>query len=560
MNPILSDNIFKKFLDECQSCGACAQACPFLQEYGTPDKIISESPEHVFLCANCRACSIVCPQKLDPADVLFCAKTNMLNKGDIPQRVSETLASAKSFAERGHKFPFSYYSKNETVFWPGCGLAGTNPKLVEKTRKLLSEHLNNKVDIVLDCCFDPLYQIGDETSARKAAERINERLKNNKIKHLITGCLNCKKTLSLYLSDIKVQHYLEVLPAAAYEMFQETKAYLHNPCPSFRFEGLTDKAFNILMPDKNEIERSNMPLCCGCGGGLAQLSPDLSSKFTNKILDEAQNNEIITYCAGCKGRFLGHGRKTYHILELITGMKPVEQTVSSLNKWKNRLFLALKQRINIKKLLLTALVILLILLATYLRENGYISTDSIFEFLNQHKIAAPLLFIIIYAVGPSLFVPSLPLTLGAGFLWGPLWGVVFSISGATIGASVAFLVSRYLARDFVKERFGFEKWQWLQQKVEAHGWKAVAFARLVPIFPFPVLNYIFGITPIPFIHYFWSTFAFMLPACIAYVAFGSSMGELILKGNIEGIILGILIASAAMLLPFLMKRFVKKVL
>jgi uncharacterized membrane protein YdjX (TVP38/TMEM64 family) len=197
--------------------------------------------------------------------------------------------------------------------------------------------------------------------------------------------------------------------------------------------------------------------------------------------------------------------------------------------------------------------------ATYLRKLGYISPESLFEFISTYKILAPALFIFLYSIGPSLFIPSLPLTIGAGFLWGPFWGVVFSITGATLGASVAFLIARYILGDAIKERFSYSRWQWLKGKVERHGWKAVAFSRIVPIFPFPVLNYLFGITPIPFLHYLWSTFVFMLPACIAFVAFGSSMGELILKGNIEGLIIGILIATAALLLPLLFKPIVKKV-
>ena len=247
------------------------------------------------------------------------------------------------------------------------------------------------------------------------------------------------------------------------------------------------------------------------------------------------------------------------MLELITGVKPIEKPVPSTKKWVNRFSLSMNQRLNTKKLLLGLTVIFLILLTTYLRKNGYISTDRILEFIQKYKVVAPLVFILIYAIGPSLFIPSLPLTLGAGFLWGPFWGVIFSITGATTGASVAFLVSRYLMANTIRERFGYERWEWLKEKVERHGWKAVAFARIVPIFPFPVLNYMFGVTPIPFFHYLWSTFVFMLPACIAYVAFGSSMGALILKGNVKGLVIGIVIASIAFLLPFAFKPFVKKV-
>jgi Fe-S oxidoreductase len=67
------------------------------------------------------------------------------------------------------------------------------------------------VGLVLDCCFDPLYQLGDVDSAREAIERIQGRLKKNKITQVITGCTNCRKALSMHLPDIKVEHVLEVL-------------------------------------------------------------------------------------------------------------------------------------------------------------------------------------------------------------------------------------------------------------------------------------------------------------------------------------------------------------
>jgi uncharacterized membrane protein YdjX (TVP38/TMEM64 family) len=273
----------------------------------------------------------------------------------------------------------------------------------------------------------------------------------------------------------------------------------------------------------------------------------------------SNGSPVVTYCMGCKGKFLEKGQKAYHLLELMTDVKPIQKPVPSGRKWVNRFFLSMGQKFNTKKLFFGLTVILLILLATYLRKSGYISTDSILEFLREHKVAAPLFFILIFSIGPSLFIPSLPLTLGAGFLWGPFWGVIFSITGATAGASVAFLVARYIMGDTIKNRFGYDRWEWLREKVERHGWKAVAFARLLPILPFPALNYMFGVTPIPFLHYLWSTFVFMLPACIAYVAFGSSMGSLILKGNVNGLIIGIIVASVALLLPFAFKPLVKKV-
>jgi uncharacterized membrane protein YdjX (TVP38/TMEM64 family)/Fe-S oxidoreductase len=561
-----------EFLKHCENCGRCKRVCPFLDTYGTPDKIISETPEKVFFCSNCKACDTVCKEKLNPSDVLFEMKSMLLKNGSIPFEVKNAIQSSRSFALRGHRFPFAYYPSIDTVFWPGCGLAGTSPEVVKKTVRLLNKHLNKKVELVLDCCFDPLYQLGDVDSVKDATERIDGRLKKHKITHVITGCTNCRKALSLHFPGIKVEHIFEALPKDIINSISHTirknfsnpssekggdgEFFLHNPCPSFRSDAIRQRAKELINETTNENSR---PTCCGHGGGVSSLSPELSEKFTDKVIKASKGNAVVTYCMGCKGKFLQKGQKAYHILEFMTGVTPMEKLVSPSKKWVNRFFLAFGQKVNFKKLLFGFIVILLILFTTYLRKEGYISTEGILNFIKQYKVAAPLLFILIYAVGPSLFIPSLPLTLGAGFLWGPFWGVIFSITGATTGSSVAFLISRYLIADTIKKRFGYEKWTWLTEKVEKHGWKAVAFARLLPVLPFPILNFMFGVTPIPFLHYLWASCVFMLPACIAYVAFGSSMGELLLKGNIKGLIIGILIASIAMLLPFVLKPFIKKV-
>jgi uncharacterized membrane protein YdjX (TVP38/TMEM64 family)/Fe-S oxidoreductase len=540
-----------------------------LDTYGTPDKIITENPEKVFLCSNCEACDTVCKENLRPSEILFEMKGMLLKNGSLPLEVRDALTSAQGYALRGHRFPFSHYTSADIVFWPGCGVAGTSPELVKKTVQLLTNHLNKKVGLVLDCCFDPVYQLGDVDSVEDITKEIHDRLKKNKITHVITGCTNCRKTLYRYLPDIKVEHIFETLkngavnpsfignlPIPSLEKGGVGGFFLHHPCPSFNLDGLRQHVKTITRSTYGENLR---PSCCGHGGGVSSLSQELSEKFTDKVIQSSNGSTVVTYCMGCKGKFLERGKKTYHLLELMTGVKPIEKPVSSGRKWVNRFVLASDQKFNVKKILIGLFIILSIVLTTYLRKQGYISTEGILDFIKQYKVAAPLLFILFYAIGPSLLIPSLPLTLGAGFLWGPFWGVIFSITGSTSGASVAFLISRYVMADTVRNRFGHDKWKWLEEKVDKHGWKAVAFARLLPVLPFPVLNYMFGVTPIPFLHYLWASFVFMLPACIAYVAFGSSMGELILKGNVKGLIIGIVVASLAMLLPFVLKPLVKKV-
>jgi uncharacterized membrane protein YdjX (TVP38/TMEM64 family)/Fe-S oxidoreductase len=552
-----------QFLKDCNSCGECKEACPFLEKYGTPDIIISEKSEGVFSCTNCRACDSVCPQHLLPSDALHTLKYEIIKDSRISEKTKNTLNSAISFARRGHKFPFSCYPKTDAVFWPGCSLAGTSPAVIKKTVDILSKQLNKKVGLALDCCFDPAFQNGDLDTVSKYMKHIKMRFEKHGVKQVILGCVNCRKIFSLYMTEINAKHIFEVLPenllSDTHTHHLPDKVFLHHPCPSWRFDEIRQNAKQRLQSYANISDELSHPMCCGLGGGVSSLDIEMSEKFREKVISNAGDSAIVTYCMGCKKRFLNSTGKTYHLLEILTNTGLSEKPVSSAKKWINRFMLSMSQKLNTKKIIMALLVLFLILSATYLRELGYISPESLFEFISTYKILAPALFIFLYSIGPSLFIPSLPLTIGAGFLWGPFWGVVFSITGATLGASVAFLIARYILGDAIKERFSYSRWQWLKGKVERHGWKAVAFSRIVPIFPFPVLNYLFGITPIPFLHYLWSTFVFMLPACIAFVAFGSSMGELILKGNIEGLIIGILIATAALLLPLLFKPIVKKV-
>lgn len=90
--------------------------------------------------------------------------------------------------------------------------------------------------------------------------------------------------------------------------------------------------------------------------------------------------------------------------------------------------------------------------------------------------------------------------------------------------------------------------------VEQHGWKAVAFTRLIPLFPFNLLNYAFGLTKVKFVHYVVVSFICMLPACIAFIVFSSSLLEVI-KGNLTAeFIVGLLLIAGVSAIPFFYKQ------
>lgn len=148
-----------------------------------------------------------------------------------------------------------------------------------------------------------------------------------------------------------------------------------------------------------------------------------------------------------------------------------------------------------------------------------LDTDVLQGWIETAGAAAPLLFILVYIVGTILFFPGAVLTLLGGALFGPVFGVLYNLTAATIGAMLSFLVARYLASDWVKNKTGGRIKQ-LMDGVENEGWRFVAFVRLVPLFPFNVLNYALGLTRISFTQYSIATYVFMLPGAIAYTYLG----------------------------------------
>ncbi len=202
------------------------------------------------------------------------------------------------------------------------------------------------------------------------------------------------------------------------------------------------------------------------------------------------------------------------------------------------------------------IILLLAVGALAIRYRGVLSMETIARWTLEAGAWAPVVFMLAYAVSTVLFIPAVPITLAGGALFGPLWGTVYNLIGATIGAILAFAVSKYVAREWVRRMMG-GRLRKLYDGVEAEGWKFVAFTRLVPVIPFNALNYALGLTPIKFSHYAVATFIFMLPGAFAYTYVGYAGKEAFTNG--EGALQKILIAVGLVALAVFLTRIVRKV-
>lgn len=579
----------------CNECGNCVSECAFLRRYGTPKTIADSfdasnkaSLSRPFECSLCGLCTAVCPERLDLENLFLEMRREAVERGfdHFPEH-----APLLNYERLGTSRRFTLYrlpAGCTTIFFPGCALSGTHPESVSTVFSLLQK-ADPAMGIVFDCCLKPSHSLGRERYATAMFAEMRDYLLAQGVKEVLVGCPNCQVMFESFGQGLAVRTVYEVLEESALPLEQVAGSVtVHDPCVIRNAEPVQQAVRTLLQRQGLTVEEmphsGKTTLCCGLGGGVMLLAPDLAKEVAARRKDEAQGRRIITYCAGCVQALAPHTPAS-HLLDLLFAP---DRTLAGKKKgtaapftYLNRLrlkksFNTMKGSAMLRERTFTAeegqkkkrswkpLVFLVLLAAAVagVHLSGaaqYLQEERLRELISSYGALAPAIYILIYALAPVLLLPGLPLTIAGGILFGPFWGVVYTITGATLGASLAFLVARYLARDWVAAKLTGPKWAKLDREVEQHGWKVVAFTRLIPAFPFNLLNYAFGLTRVPFSHYALATFFCMLPACIAFIVFSSSLLGLI-RGNLSPTaLLGIVLMVAVSLIPVFYRRYKSRI-
>ncbi|APJ14776.1 TPA: FAD-dependent oxidoreductase [Aeromonas hydrophila] len=172
--------------------------------------------------------------------------------------------------------------------------------------------------------------------------------------------------------------------------------------------------------------------------------------------------------------------------------------------------------------------------------------------VDRHFVSAALLFVVVYVVSTALSLPGASLlTLAGSAVFGVAWGLLLVSFASSIGATLAFLSARFLLRDWVERRFG-DKLASLQAGMKKEGALYLLSLRLIPIFPFFLVNLLMGLTPIRVSTYYWVSQLGMLPGTFVYVLAGSELANLTSTGNILSP--GLMVALTLLgLMPMLLK-------
>lgn len=202
-----------------------------------------------------------------------------------------------------------------------------------------------------------------------------------------------------------------------------------------------------------------------------------------------------------------------------------------------------------------------ILMAVFLLANKFgvfhylKNRDELEIIIKNMGVLAPVTYIVIYIILTLGCVSPVPLAIVGGVVFGVFFGILYTIIGAGIGLSLAFLIARYIARDFIEKKFGQrEIFKKVESGVKNDGWFILAVTRFLPIFPFGLQNYLYGLTSIKFSLYSILSIIFILPGTVAFILLGGAVAS----GDIQKAVKVSLLASIILFCLNVIAKIIKK--
>lgn len=314
----------------CTECGACVRDCAFLQRHGTPKAIaagydceVLACQERAFACSLCGLCAAVCPEGLDPGALFLALRRRAFAADSSALRPYRRLLAYEALGRSALLAWHGIPPGCDTVFFPGCALPGARPEatmgLYRQLRRLLPS-----VGIVLDCCIKPSHDLGRTAFFEATFFRLRERLIANNIRTVLTACPNCTKIFRQYGERLAVRTVWEVLQeggfAPEHGRFERLEVSVHDPCP-LRDDEHAQAAVRGLLTDwgctvVEMNHRGKRTVCCGEGGAVGCIDPDLAGAWTGLRAREADSRLLVASCSGCVA-MLNRRTPTAHLVDFL---------------------------------------------------------------------------------------------------------------------------------------------------------------------------------------------------------------------------------------------------
>ena len=323
-------------------CLECVKVCEYLAHYrGYPRRYVREVYNNLSIvmgihhankminaCNLCGLCAQVCPGNLNMGEICREARQLMVRKGKMPP-------TAHDFALRDMQFSTSEeftltkhqpgFISSRTVFFPGCQLSASAPHHVMKLYQFLCEKMTDGVGIMLGCCGVPADWAGQEELFKKTIENIKNSWQSLNSPKVITGCPTCYSIFKREFPEMDVEPIWTLfekigLPEQKTKKISPLKLAVHDTCTTRHEADLQQSIRNILHTLGHQVEElknsHEITECCGYGGLMNFANPEVAHKMIEKRIQENEH-DYLTYCAMCHDNFANHGKRTYHLLDLI---------------------------------------------------------------------------------------------------------------------------------------------------------------------------------------------------------------------------------------------------
>jgi len=217
----------------------------------------------------------------------------------------------------------------------------------------------------------------------------------------------------------------------------------------------------------------------------------------------------------------------------------------------------------LKPVLLVLLVLAVILVVKFTSIRDYLDfqklyegRDNLLQYVNNYYILSVLFFIVIYLAVVALSIPGATiLTILGGFFFGPWAGTLFVNVGATFGAFAIFLIARFFLGESLQKKYE-KQLSKFNKEISENGKSYMLTLRLIPIFPFFLINILAGLTTLPALTFLWTTALGIIPGSFVYAYIGYAGTSMTESQGVftPQILTALILLSVLSLVPVLVKK------
>lgn len=330
--------------EQCSQCGSCVSACDLLRDSGLdPGEIAkqvlegtesSKPRDLIQRCDLCGFCTRDCPSALNAGLLFESARSFLVDQGKLPLDGFEPMFvdrdwNAFSLYRDTYKVNYDELKRDhyDTLFFPGCSLATYGPELTRAAHAWLQSQgmVLGFTDL---CCGKPLASLGLESRENQLQHYLLSKLRTAGATRIVTVCANCHASLAGNLEGIEVVSLYKLLREADVRVPGIQSLTVHDSCAD-RESGESGADLRAILSDHPVLEMEHSgrdTICCGAGGIVPLIDPDLCLSRTRRRVDEFDHSGascMVTSCMACSRRLspLAQKGQVRHCLELVFNLQ-----------------------------------------------------------------------------------------------------------------------------------------------------------------------------------------------------------------------------------------------